>query len=114
MLEPCPASVALVTSSAAAHTRSATENVDKCALSLQVCKFGGTQRRIRGLGLGNGIRVSDGILNVCNPHAQIRLRTDVRRRIARRVVNRRRDNLDDARRGNNPSQGVGCQIAPDG
>src|SRR5580704_13087765 len=86
--------IELVTSPARANAVSAAQNVDECALCLQVGELSGTQGRVRGFGLGNRPCCSNCVLDVSNPNAKVGLGAYVRGWIARRVVDRCRYDLD--------------------
>ena len=97
---------------AGADTLPAAQNVNEGALCLQVSKFGGPKSRVRELRLRNRIGCAHRILNVGRPCAKIGLWTDVRGRIARRIVDRRRYDLDDAVGRDAASQWIVGQVVP--
>src|SRR5580704_11716852 len=105
--------VQLVPAAAGADSLPTSEDVDEGALRLQICKFGCTEGGIRGFGFSNRPGPSNRILDVSDPDAEVSLRSYVCGRIARCVVNGRRNDLDDAVVGDDAGERVGRQVSAD-
>ena len=106
---------ALVSRTAGANAVPAAQDLDELALRLEVeAQLFCSQSRIRRLRLRDRIRRAHRVLDMGNPDTKVRRGADIGSWIARRVVDRRRDNFDHSIVRYDSRQRIGSQVRPDG